>query len=421
MKLTILYLFLIMSISSTTAQTFPSALQAPQAPNLRELRQMEQARIDQDNAEVMRQHAAIAQNNQVEEAKEDLKHGEKQAQPINYEFPEIQAHSKQYFKQTLSEIQSMFGNKQDLSLKRAVFLAENAFMDNSMSYAWFSSEIASQIDILESFMKKEGLALNDDIAKKYMLQRLFSDTLTMRDDKGNYQFTHYPFKYDFDDPFGKHDWRKMFVTKLLSDKKGQCHSLPLLYLILAEEWVVKAWLSYSPQHSYIKTQDNKGIWYNFETTNGHYSTDSWLLSSGYVKAEAMKNKIFMDTLSRRETIAACLIDLANAYTQKFGLDKFVLTCAEEALKQSPRNIFALQTKADYYTLLFQYVVKQLHYPPKEQLHNYPEAYSLLQKAQELYALVDKSGYEDMPESVYQLWLESFEKEKTKQPIKIIKP
>ena len=403
--------------------TMPAGIQAPGAPSLGDMRYNEQQRIQQQNAIILQMHNAKAQSQQqqLREINEEMRQDERQQRPISYEFPESQQHSVQYFKQSFLELQNMLDGKQDLSLKRAVFLSENAFLDNSLSYDWFCNDIATNLDVLQSFMVKEKLDLKNDIAKKYMLQKFFSDTLTMRDDKGKPQFTHYPFKYDFDDPYGSKDWRKMFVTKLIRDKKGQCHSLPLLYLIFAEELNIKAWLSYSPQHSYIKTQDSKGIWYNFETTNGQYSSDTWLLSSGYVKTEAMKNKIYMDTLSKKETIAACLVDLANAYTQKLGYDKYVLTCADKALQYNPKNIFAWQLKSNYYTFLLRHVAKQFNYPPQEDLHLYPKLYEIYQKTYELHQFIENSGFEEMPLDMYKAWLLSFEKEKNKQPIKIIRP
>lgn len=430
MKSTLSLIFILSIIYQLTGQIslqnphtqLPTAT-APSAPTLRDLRVAEQQRIQQQKEAAMRVHMGNTQSREqhLQEIQAELRQQERQERPVSYEFPENESTSTQYFKQSFAELQDILDGKQDLSLKRAVFLSENAYVDNSMNYELFCSDIKMELDIFQSFMKKEKLDINSDIAKKYMLQKFFSDTLTLKDEKGNIQLTHYPFKYDFDDPFGKKDYRKMFVTKLLRDKKGQCHSLPLLYLIFAEELGIKAWLAYSPQHSYIKTQDGKGNWYNFETTNGQYSSDSWVLGSGFIKAEALKNKIYMDTLSQKETIASCLVDLSMAYVAKFGFNKFVLNCTDKALQYNSKNIFAMQLKSDYYTYLFQYVAKQLGYPPKEQIHLYPQAYSLLQKTYEYYSLVEKSGYEDMPENMYQAWLKSFEKEKGKQPIKIIKP
>ena len=254
-----------------------------------------------------------------------------------------------------------------------------------------------------------------------MLHRFMSDTLRLKDDKGKVTFTHLPYEYDFEDIEGKKDWSKMFVTKLMRTRKGQCRSMPLLYLILAEELGVKAWLTYSPSHTYIRLQDSKQNWYNLELTNGHYSADSWVLSSGFIKSEALKNQLYMDTLSKKELIAGTLHELNMGYAQKFGYDKFVLQTSETTLKHHPNNVFAMQMKSDWATMRFRYVLHQLNYPPKDQIHLNPKANQVLQEMYEIYKYIDQTGYEQMPEERYKEWLKSFDKEKGKQPIQIIKP
>jgi hypothetical protein len=393
----------------------------PQVPNLQNMMWESQQRIQQQNnnmiQEDMRQYELRQQ-----QAKSIIDEATREFQTVSYEFPDnSHFHATKYFRESLAEITEMLEGKKEMSLKKAVFLTENAYLENSRSYDWFCSDLNTNVDLIQSFMKKEGLAVDDDISKKYMLQRFLADTLTMKDDKGNHQLTHLPFKYDFEDPFGKKDWSKMFVTKLLSDKKGQCHSMPLLYLMLADELKIKAWMSYSPQHSYIKVQGDKDIWYSYETTNGNYSTDSWVQSSGLVKSEALKSGIYMDTLSRKETIAATLADLAKGYAIKFGFDKFVLDCVNKALEYHPNNAYALQIKADYYTLLFGHVRKQLNFPPKERIHLYPKANEILQKMYANYDYLDRIGFETMTEEAYKSWIKSFETEKGKQPVKIIRP
>ncbi len=129
----------------------------------------------------------------------------------------------------------------------------------------------------------------------------------------------------------------------------------------------------------------------------------------------------MDTLSRKETIAATLADLAKGYAIKFGFDKFVLDCVNKALEYHPNNVYALQIKADYYTLLFGHVRKQLNFPPKERIHLYPKANEILQKMYANYDHLDRIGFETMTEEAYKSWIKSFETEKGKQPVKIIRP
>jgi len=57
-----------------------------------------------------------------------------------------------------------------------------------------------------------------------------------------------------------------FVTKLMRSGIGQCYSMPLYYLILAEKIGAKAYWSFSPKHSFVKIQDKNGVWYNLELT-----------------------------------------------------------------------------------------------------------------------------------------------------------
>ncbi len=337
-------------------------------------------------------------------------------QPIQYELPDFgQAEGADKFQQSFSEISGMLEGTQDLSLKRAVYLSENATYGN-LDYDWFCYLIQKETDFVKNMLSAENLTLGNKDAVKWMLSRLFSDTIQLETEK------HLPFSYDFEDPFAKTDYTRMFVTKLLTTRKGQCHSMPLLYLILAEELGVEAYLALSPQHSFIKVQNAKGNWYNFETTNGHYTNDSWILSSNFIKAEAIQNGVYLDTMGKKEVIACCLNDLANAYTHKYGAyDRFSLNCAEKGLQFAPGNINSLKIEANYRTVLFDFVVWQLNYPHPSTIHEFPEAYELLRMRDGTYDRIDALGYEDMPEEAYADWLKSFENEKGKQPIEIIRP
>ena len=66
-----------------------------------------------------------------------------------------------------------------------------------------------------------------------------------------------PFGYDFKDVFGHKTQESLFVSKLLKTRKGNCHSLPYLYKILAEELGVDAHLALAPNHVYIKHKNIK--------------------------------------------------------------------------------------------------------------------------------------------------------------------
>jgi hypothetical protein len=364
--------------------------------------------IQQQNLMLMQEAMRNQQQQAIfTEVERDMMQGQ-----VRYELPDNSQKSEaQLYRQAFDETSKMLEGKQPLDLKRAIYLTENAWLGN-MDYEWFCHLIDKETEALKSALKAEGHSPENNDAVKWMLSRFYSDTVGQ----------HLPFRYDFEDPFGKESWTKMFVSRLLTTRKGQCHSMPLLYLLLAEEMGVHdAWLTHSPNHSYIKVRGSKGNIHNFETTNGHYTSDSWVLSSNFIKAEALVNDIYLDTLSKRELVASRLADLGMGYVQQFGYDKFVSQCAGTVLKYHPNDIQALQVEANYRTALFGYVVWQLNYPPPNTINQYPEAYELLRLRDEMYDKIDGMGYEPMPEEVYLQWLNSFESEKGKQPIEIIKP
>lgn len=405
------------SFSSRPPPAFLSpVLVAPKPPTLAEFRTQNLINAQSTNPGETKTKVELKQDQQQNE----LTNGVEDIH-TNYAFAEVNNAATEIYKQAALELNKMLIGNQNLSLKRAVFLVENAYIDNYYTYDVYCSQIKQEVDFIKSLMKEEGFKEDNDVAKKYFLQKMFSDTLFLRNSGGKITFTHLPYRYDFDDPFAEYDWQKMFVTKLLRTKMGQCHSMPLLYLILAEELNVEAWLSLSPQHSFIKIQVNHDSWYNFETTNGNYSSDSWILSSSFIKSDAVKNKIYLDTIGRKKTIAYCLNDLANGYKTKFGDSEFTFQCALKSLEFFPTNIFAVQTIANYDTKLFDYVANQLGKPSTDKFYLYPKLQIMYNNMKNNYRQISEAGYEEIPKDIYKSWLKSYEQEKTKQPVKTIRP
>jgi len=293
------------------------------------------------------------------------------------------------------------------SLKENNFLVENAYFGNTLDKAQFDNVIRESADFIRSKMKEQGYNPDSNAAKNFMLFQFFSETLQL---KSNTQ-KHLPFKYDFEDYRGVKNYSKMFVSKLLATKTGQCHSMPLLYLILADEIKAEAYLALSPNHSYIRFPDDKGKWYNIELTNGMLSTDSYILQSGYIKSESLQNKIYMENLTRKEMLSGLLTDLADGYIHKFGNDEFVKRVIDKALELSPNSIRANMIKSNLDSARLDFVLRQVG---KRPLENYPQAVQLMDDVKAQYNLIDRLGYEDMPEEAYQAWLQSMNKENEKQ-------
>ncbi len=212
----------------------------------------------------------------------------------------------------------------------------------------------------------------------------------------NELFIHPPFEYNFDDFAVKEDWTNMFVSTLMETKKGNCHSLPILYKLIMNELGKEAWLALAPNHMYIKVNNKRVGWYNIELTNGDFPTDAWLMASGYIHLDAIRNGIYMKALTDKESVAMCLIDLAQGYQRKFGTEdgSFIIKCCDTALEHFPNYINAMLLKAETMTNLYL------------TLEESGEKERLFSEMNALYTQIHESGYRKMPENMYQNWLNS---------------
>ncbi|TYA56794.1 hypothetical protein [Formosa maritima] len=352
----------------------------------------------------------------VEKQKTELKkiNADINAKHLNYSLPSYSnIESAVYYQRGFDKLNEL--NPDKFSIKDATFIIENAYFEEQENYENFDKLVKQTGDFLREKMDKLGYDQNNNLAKNFMLFKFFSDTLEIK----SKDIKHLPFKYDFEDYMGIQDWSKMFVSKLLATGKGQCNSLPRLYLILAEEIGAEAFLSLSPNHSYIKFRDENDYWYNVELTNGMFTTETFILQSGFIKSEALQNEIYMQTISSEQLLAQLLADFAQGYARKFGYDSFVKKVIDRALQLYPNSITTNMLNSNYLTQQFEYITKQIGINPRDKtdlqnIRYYPEIVALLNQVNTQYATIDNLGYEYMSPHDYEKWLTSLKDTKQQQ-------
>lgn len=303
-----------------------------------------------------------------------------------------------YFKQAYDELSAMLDGKDSLNFKRAAFLVEWAYLDGSLDYDKFSSDIDSIVNTLRGFIYINNLA-QYRTAGNFALFEYFTKANALNGDK--------PFKYDFEDFTGDKDLRKTFVTKAMETHTGQCRSLPFLYKILSDELGAESFLALAPYHIYIKHIDESGRWVNVELTNGHFSTDAWMISSMDISAEAIKNRIYLDALSQRESIAMLLTDLSLAYKKKYGYDYYTLACNDKALEYFPHYMTALFVKFNTLQVLgFKYIDKYGQVSSSFADQNYKAFKDVQKQIQDL-------GYRETTRDNYNEWARLMEEKREK--------
>ncbi|HCM33816.1 hypothetical protein [Chryseobacterium sp.] len=306
-------------------------------------------------------------------------------------------------------------NPEDYSVADAVFIVENAYYNDDKNFqSTFQNSIQKAVKIIQNQIINKKIDETDNSSKNLAIFQYFAENT-----KQNGKIVHKAMKYDFEDYMGVKDYSKMFVSKLMKSNTGQCHSMPLFYLILAEQIGAEAFLVMSPNHSYIRYIDNSGEMLSLELTSGMFSANSFVLNSGYIKSEALQNKLYMQNLSKKEVLSQTFVDLASGYIHKFGYDEFVGQVLNKALELNPNNINATLWKSNINQIRFQEACKRLgiNYEDKQELQNirnYPNLVGQLQEINSEFDKIDQSGFSIMPPEDYEQWLSSLNTAENKQ-------
>jgi len=334
---------------------------------------------------------------------------------IIYELPLEETPDKQSFFDTYHFLKKMLDGAAPINLERAIFETEKAY-DQSLKFEAFDKQVNKSVEVIGLQMKKDKIQPNDNVGKIMTAFKFMTDTLSVYSKNNETRITTYPKTYDFEDFWGKADYRKMFVSKLMREGTGQCHSLPLYFLILCEKINAEASLAYAPNHSYIKFKDQQNRWHNIELTNGVLASNQYMMASGFIKSEAIQNKIYLQPLTKQHVIIQCLNDLALGYTRKYGYDSFVYSCTKLALQYDKNNLGAVQLGANYFATLdrfvrYQYKAKGL---PIETFVHDERATSITNSAIGANKFIDNLGYSEIPADKYEEWLRSVKAEAYKQ-------
>ncbi|MDR0294988.1 MAG: hypothetical protein LBH91_02200 [Prevotellaceae bacterium] len=314
-----------------------------------------------------------------------------------------------YYLDAYAQIEAMLRGEKTLNFKEAVFLTEQAFHGDEIDVSAYNQEINMLSELVKILFDPNLITYNekdkDIVLTHAMFFKILTSTIPLQIDP-NHFYVHNPYVYDFDDPFGQKDWSKMFVSKLLETGKGNCHSLPHLYKLFAEELNIPCYLAFAPNHIYIKLFSEQTGWYNTELTNASFPIDAWIMASGYISTDAIRNGLYMDTLNTRQAIANCLVDLAHGYQKKFGREnpEFIIKCCNTVLEYHPINVNAMLTKAEAQKHYIDMLMKKHGTKNPEDLFIDAAIAKMYSEVEQTYVRLHQLGYRRMPEKMYLEWI-----------------
>ncbi len=320
----------------------------------------------------------------------------------------------QYFYNAYVALTNMLEGKAPIDLKKAIFLVENAFNFGQLNYESYHAKINEMVRLCKLKIAQKKLDPDDNMVKNMMIFHFLSDTFKVRDPVTERLITHYPIRYDAEDFRGEKDLNSVFVTKLVASGIGQCTSMPLLYLILAQEIGAEAYLSYAPHHSFVKIKDRHDSWYNVELTCGYLLSDYHYMNNSFIKAEAIRNKLYLHPMELKEIIANLMTNLARFYIIKFGFDDFIKLCYETAMPCAPNSKMPMWLRLGYEQYFVEFIMNMCHYENFEIFkEKMPRLYDglIVRGIQKTNEEMDRYGFEEMPAEIYEQWLQRIREKK----------
>lgn len=247
-------------------------------------------------------------------------------------------------------------------------LAIDKFVDPSLD----SNTASAQIDTMAVILNKMIATLSPDQASTSLEKMKALRAFLYQPGKWN---DGRPFEYDLTDPYGNKLGSKLLPT-YLATRKGNCVSMPVLFLILGERIGLDVTLSTAPLHVFIKyTDPASGNTWNLETTSGAgFTRDAWYQQKLPMTQKAIDTGAYLKTLSRQQAIAvmATLIldDLIDTerYREAIGV-------ADALLEVWPEDVYVLAKKGTaYYGLLQADIISK--YPNEGDIPPDQRAYAL---------------------------------------------
>ena len=204
--------------------------------------------------------------------------------------------------------------------------------------------VAKEVDRL-SRAAKVAAASGDNIAKLQAVRQVIYESGPWNDNR--------PFTYDQADPYGANLQNKLLAT-YLTTRRGNCVSMPILHLIVAERLGLNVSLSTAPLHVFVRyTNPTNRRSLAIETTSGGYpAREVWYHERMGVTDAQVQSGIYLGVLTKRESISV-MASTVTEWLLSQGRYAEAIDVADVLLEYYPKDIHALLSRGTAYGALLQ--------------------------------------------------------------------
>ncbi len=235
---------------------------------------------------------------------------------------------EKYEGQTIEQILELPEEEIDLGLA-CLIIAKEAYPD--MNIEFFDCALNYMVDVIK--------ALNRDNPDPESRIALLNHYLFV---PGNWNDS-ITFTFDFEDMQGRKTENR-YLNGLIATKKGNCVTIPMLYLAIADRLGWPIYPVRAPQHFFcryiIDSDSNK--YYNIETTSKGMILDDWLyVDEMKITKDGLKNGCYLRTLTKKEYLASMVHNHVQLYWH-LGNTYFFQARNYERLMLMEKNSLAIE-------------------------------------------------------------------------------
>ncbi len=255
-------------------------------------------------------------------------------------------------------LQGIFSKRESEIDLAAAKLAIDQLINPAMDADKVLSDINGMVSTLKSGLAPDMMPMDKILSLSAFLY------------EGGYWNNNQPFQYDFSDPFGQEINTKLLAT-YLKTKKGNCISMPILFVILADRLGLDVTLSTAPLHVFVKFKEPLSAKYsNVEATDrGQFVSDQFYREKSTITEQAIANKVYLQPLTKKQSVAVMAILLSEHFERQGQWQKSI-GVAELILQQYPNYAYAMIKIGNGYSKLLSEQVAAAKvkgsYTPEEQ-------------------------------------------------------
>jgi regulator of sirC expression with transglutaminase-like and TPR domain len=231
-----------------------------------------------------------------------------------------------------TQIEALFVGNRDLA---EIKLSVDRMVEPSVNVA----EARRSIDRMAADLSRISASANGSLEKLKILKRYVYEAGAWNGNR--------PFAYDPNDPLGRKPANRL-LAEYLTDRHGNCVTMPILFMILGERMGLKMTLAHAPLHFFVKFTDDAGNVWNLEATSGAgFTRDSHYRKNLPMSDRAVETGLYLRPLSREETIAS-IATLVVEHLMTEGRFEDAIAVSDRQLRHSPRSVYLILARGSAY-------------------------------------------------------------------------